>query len=88
MAEVLRIFAHLRKYHSNKLVFDPSDSVVDELEFEQRDWISSGFSYVQGKEEIMNNMPESRGIGFVMRAKVDADYAGDTIARQSRTDFI
>jgi hypothetical protein len=33
-------------------------------------------------------MPESRSIGFVMRAKVDADHAGDTITRRSRTGFI
>eukprot|EP00957_Ditylum_brightwellii_P098191 7481439-Ditylum_brightwellii.AAC.1 len=33
-------------------------------------------------------MPESRGIGFVMRAKVDAYHAGDTITRQSRTGYI
>ena len=88
MAEVLRIFAHLRKYHNTELVFDPSDPVVDELAFEQRDWTSSEFGHVQGKEEIPTNMPESRGIGFVMRAKVDADHAGDTITRQSRTGFI
>ena len=88
MAEVLRIFAHLRKYHNTELVFDPSDPVVDKLAFEQRDCTSSEFSHVQGKEEIPTNMPESRGIGFVMRAKVDADHAGDTITRQSRTGFI
>eukprot|EP00957_Ditylum_brightwellii_P071209 5413094-Ditylum_brightwellii.AAC.1 len=29
--------------------------------------------------------PESRGIGFVMKAKVNAVHAGDTITRQSRT---
>eukprot|EP00957_Ditylum_brightwellii_P086835 6608710-Ditylum_brightwellii.AAC.1 len=62
MAEVLRIFAHLRKYLNTELMFDPSDPVVDELAFE-------------GKEEIPINMPESRGVGFVMRAKVDADHA-------------
>eukprot|EP00957_Ditylum_brightwellii_P103056 7853521-Ditylum_brightwellii.AAC.1 len=33
-------------------------------------------------------MPESRDIGFVMRAKVNADHAGYTITRQSRTGFI
>ena len=33
-------------------------------------------------------MPESRGIGFVMRAKVNPDHAGDTITRQSWTGFI
>eukprot|EP00957_Ditylum_brightwellii_P203530 15335063-Ditylum_brightwellii.AAC.4 len=35
MAEVLGIFAHIRKCHSTELVFDPSDHVVDELAFEQ-----------------------------------------------------
>eukprot|EP00957_Ditylum_brightwellii_P142954 10892383-Ditylum_brightwellii.AAC.1 len=60
MAEVLRIFAHLRKYNSTELVFDPSVPVVDELAFEQRDWTSNEFGHVQGKEEIPSNMPESR----------------------------
>eukprot|EP00957_Ditylum_brightwellii_P182740 13918850-Ditylum_brightwellii.AAC.1 len=64
MAEVLRIFAHLRKYHNTELAFDPSNPVVDELEFEQRDWTSGEFGRVQRKEEILSNMPESRGIGF------------------------
>eukprot|EP00957_Ditylum_brightwellii_P000204 16202-Ditylum_brightwellii.AAC.1 len=69
LAEVFRIFAHLRKYHNTKLVFDPSNFVVDELTFEQRDWTSSEFGHVQGKKKNPSNMPESRGIGFVMRAK-------------------
>eukprot|EP00957_Ditylum_brightwellii_P098990 7540978-Ditylum_brightwellii.AAC.1 len=60
MAEVLRIFAHLRNYHNTELVFDPSDTVVDELAFEQRDWTSSELGHFQGKEEIPTNMPESR----------------------------
>eukprot|EP00957_Ditylum_brightwellii_P160899 12250118-Ditylum_brightwellii.AAC.1 len=77
MTEVLRIFAHLRKYHIIKFVFDSSDPVVDELAFVQKDWTSSEFGHVQGKEEIPNNLPESRGTGYVMRAKVDADHAGD-----------
>eukprot|EP00957_Ditylum_brightwellii_P163278 12432834-Ditylum_brightwellii.AAC.1 len=79
MAEVLKIFAHLRKYHNTELVFNPSDPVFDELAFEQRDWACSEFGYVQGKEEVPSNIPESRGMGFVMRAKVDANHAGDTI---------
>eukprot|EP00957_Ditylum_brightwellii_P096152 7325688-Ditylum_brightwellii.AAC.1 len=62
MAEVLWIFAHLRKYHNTELVFDPSDHVMDELAFEQKDWTSSEFGHVHGKEEIPSNMPESRGI--------------------------
>eukprot|EP00957_Ditylum_brightwellii_P149425 11379956-Ditylum_brightwellii.AAC.1 len=50
MAEVLKIFVHLRKYHKTELVFDPSKPVVDELAFGQRDWTSSEFGHVQGKE--------------------------------------
>ena len=33
-------------------------------------------------------MPEPRGHGFIMRAKVDADHASDTVSRQSRTGFL
>ena len=33
-------------------------------------------------------MPETRGLGFVMRAYVDADHAGDSVTRRSRTGFI
>eukprot|EP00957_Ditylum_brightwellii_P059000 4473968-Ditylum_brightwellii.AAC.1 len=84
LAEVLRMFAHLRKYHHTKLVFDPSDPVVDDLAFEQRDWTSSEIGHVQGNEEIPNNLPKSRGIRFVMRAKAHTDHAGDVITQQSR----
>jgi hypothetical protein len=43
---------------------------------------------VQGKEELPPNMPEPRGTGFVIRAKVDADHAADTVTRRSRTGFL
>ena len=33
-------------------------------------------------------MPEPRGLGFMMRAKVDADHALDTITRRSRMGFL
>ena len=43
---------------------------------------------MQGKQEIPSNMPEPRGLGFIMRAKVDADHALNTITRHSRTRFL
>ena len=43
---------------------------------------------MQGKEEIPSNMPEPRGLGFTMHAKVDADHASDTITRYSRTGVL
>ena len=33
-------------------------------------------------------MPEPRGFGFVLRAKVDADHASDTMTRHSRMGFL
>ena len=86
--QVLHIFAYLHKYHNTKLVYDPCDPVVEHDVFEQRDWTSSEFGAVQGKEEIPPNMPELGGQGFIMHAKVDADHASDTITRHSRTGFL
>ena len=78
---MLHIFAFLKKYHNTELVYDPSDSGVDENDFERRDWASSEFGHVEGKEEFHVNMPEPRGHGFIMRAKLDADNASDTVSR-------
>jgi hypothetical protein len=33
-------------------------------------------------------MPEPRGLGYVMGAKVDAENASDTVSRRSRTGFL
>ena len=86
--QVLHIFAYLRKYHNTELLYDPSDPVVEHDVFERRDWTSSEFGSVQGKEEIPSNMPEPRGLGFITCAKVDADHASDTMTRCSRTGFL
>jgi hypothetical protein len=86
--QVFHIFAYLKKYHNTELVFDPSDPCVNESDFELQDWTSSEFGHLQGQEELPPNMPEPRGVGFVMRAKVDADHAGDTVTRRSRTGFL
>ena len=88
LEQVLHIFAYLKKYHNTELVYDPSDPVVDENDFERSDWESLEFGYVEGKEEFPVNMPEPRGHGFIMRAKVDADHASDTVSRRSRTGFL
>lgn len=87
LEQVLHIFAYLKKYHNAEMVFDPSDPVVDENQFVKQDWASSEFGHVIGEEVLPPNMPEPRGMGFVMRAKVDADHASDTVTRRSRTGF-
>ena len=86
--QALHIFAYLCKYHNTELVYDPSGPVVEYDVFKRRDWTSSEFGAVQGKEEIPSNMPELRGLGFTMCAKVNADHALDTIPRCSRTGFL
>ena len=48
----------------------------------------SATPYGECTEDIPGNAPEPRGIGFTMQAFVDADHAGDTITRRSRTGFI
>ena len=88
LQQVLQMFAYLKKYHNTEMVFDPSDPVVDESSFEKRDWTSSEFEHLQGVEQMPTNMPEPRGTGFTIRAKVDADHAGDTVTRRSRTGFL
>jgi hypothetical protein len=88
LQQVLHIFAYLKKYHNTELVYDPSDPCVDESDFERQDWASSEFGHLEGDEELPPNMPNPRGMGFTMSAKVDADHASDTVSRRSRTGFL
>ena len=78
----------MKRHHNAEMVFDPSDPAIDESKFSQRDWTSSEFGHLQGQEVLPPNMPEPRGLGFVMSAKVDADHASDTVTRRSRTGFL
>jgi hypothetical protein len=88
LRQVLNIFAYLKKYHNAEIVLDPSDPVIEENDFLRRDWTTSEFGHLQGIEELPSNQPEPRGMGFTMRAKVDADHASDTTTRRSRTGFL
>ena len=56
--------------------------------FERKDWTSSEFGHIQGEEIMPPNAPEPKGIGFIINAQVDADHAGDTVTRRSRTGFL
>jgi hypothetical protein len=89
LAQTFHIFSYLRKYHNTEMVFDPSsDPVVDESMFDLKDWTSSEFGHVAGEEQKPTNMPQLRGLGFVIRAKVDADHVADTTTRRLRTGFL
>ena len=85
--ELFHIFAYLRKYHNYEMVFNPSNPVVDERQFEEKDWTASEFGS-HTEEYLPENIPMLRGFGFVMRAYVEDDHAGDSITRRSRTGFL
>ena len=86
--QIFQIIGYLNKYHNMVMVFDPSNTVVNDSSFERRDLTSSEFGDLKVKEEIPANMPKPSGIVFTMRVNVDADHAGYTVTRISRTDFL
>ena len=87
LEQLYHIFAHLKVNHNSEMVFDPSDLVIDESAFQRRDWSTTEFGQL-GKEELSGRMPAHRGHGFILRAFVDANHAGDTVTRRSRTGFL
>ena len=70
LEEVYHIFAYLKRNHNTEMVFDPSDTVIDETKFPRGDWSSTEFGDLE--EELPLNMPKPRGLGFTMSAYVDA----------------
>jgi hypothetical protein len=44
--QLFQVFAYLKKYHNTKMVFDPSDPIIDESSFELKDWTSSVFGHI------------------------------------------
>ena len=78
LLQVFHIFAYLKRNHSSEMIFDTSDPIVNKSLFDRKDWTATEFGLFL-KEELPGKMPQSRGMGFVMSAYVDADHAGDTI---------
>ena len=84
LEQVYHIFGYLKKYPNAEMVFDPSDPAVDPNLFSIQDWSNTEFG-LDCKEGVPQDILEARGMGFVMRAYVDVDHAGDCITRRSRT---
>ena len=87
LQQVLQTHGHLKRNHNTETVCDPSHTAIDESLFQRQDWASSEFGDTL-REDLPTNMPQPRGIGFVMSAHVDADHASDTTTRRSRTGFL
>ena len=87
MEQLLHMFAYLKRNHNAELVLDPSPPNIDLSLFPRQDWEATEFGN-DLEEELPENRPEERGFGFVMTAYVDADHAGDSVTRRSRTGFL
>ena len=90
MQELFHVFAYLRKHLNSEMVFDPTEPDVDMNSFQRQDWSYSIYSSPgeEAKEALPPNMPKPLGKGFTIRCFVDADHAGETLTRRSRTGYI
>ena len=86
LKELFHIFGYLKNKHNSEMVFDPTVPQINDSDFKRLDW--SHTTYANTKEIIPNNVPEALGLGFLIRAYVDSDHAGDVVTRKSRTGFI
>ena len=74
-----------KKYHSSRLVLDPSYPDIDLDKFPRYNWKQF---YGDVEEVLPNNAPKSVGQEFIIRTFVDVDFAGDGLIRRSRTGFL
>ena len=90
MQELLQVFAYLKKHMNTEMVFDPSEPEIDMNSFQRQDWSYSIYSSPgeEMKEALPPNMPKPLGHGFKICFFVDADHAGESLTRGSRTRFI
>ncbi len=84
--QLYHIFAYLNKHHNSEIVFDPTPPEIPDNLFGKHDWLHT--VYGNCHEELPNHAHTPRGSGFIMRAYVDSDHAGDSTNRRSRTGFI
>ena len=86
LKQLFHIFSYLDSHDNGVMVFDPSYKIVEPGTFERQDWLHCGYG-TDLTIELPPDMPEKRGLGFVVTAKVDSDHAGDSMTRRSRTGF-
>ena len=63
---MVHMFRHHKKYHNNKMEFEPSNPVIYEAAFDKKNWESSKFGHLEVKEEIRANITKTSGVGFVI----------------------
>jgi hypothetical protein len=88
LKEIYHIFAYLKAHSNTEMVFDPMPVALHMKLFEQQDWSYLLYGHKGLAEELPNNMPKPCGPSMTMQVFVDADHAGDSLTRCSRTGFI
>ena len=85
LLQLFHMFAFLKAHHNSRMVFDPSYPDIDIDQFPKKEW---KHHYGSMKEEVTDDCPRPLGKELIIRAYVDADFAGDQLTRRSRTGFI
>ena len=91
LEQLYHIFSFLKKHHNTEMVFDPTESTIDEEMVENLD-LSNLFMLLMiwiGKKHrpIICLRHDEWSIGFTMKAYVDAHHTGDSSTPRLRTGF-
>ena len=75
---------------NTEMVFDQSEPEIDMNSFQRQDgsYLIYSSPGEELKEALPPNMPKPLGHGFKICCFVDADHAGESLTRRSRTGFI
>ena len=76
LQQLYHMFAYLKAHHNARIVMDPTYPDIDFDAFEKRDWKEF---YGRTKESVPSDAPLPLGKELLIRAYVDADYAGDQV---------
>ena len=84
---MFHVFAYLKKHHNTEMVFGPSYPEIDQNQFERQAWSHTVYGDSL-TEDLPPNIPDPRGLIFVLSTYVDSDHAGNTITCRSQTRFL
>jgi hypothetical protein len=82
---VYHIFAYLMKHDKSRIIFDPSDPIIDDQHFPEVDWTEF---YGDVVEELPPKMPEPLGNTVNISVFVDANHAGNAVTRRSHSGIL